>query len=186
MPFMMLGVGRIRDNWAFMKDMGRTVSGPKCPECERGVLVCASDPSEIHTLGEGHEEILYTWQCASCDFALLARNSADARDQVARNLTVHAQERIQQLPSAEYQAIVTGHRRTSRLFFLLAAVTVIGALYMLASGAPIRVALTWLSIALVLFLLGMKKSFRSWQAHTGRIFEPGAFRYWLLNEKWIV
>ena len=87
---------------------------------------------------------------------------------------------------AERQSFGRQHRISSRIFFC--AATVIGAhgIYLLASAAPLIIALNWLSVAFAFWVLGMKKSYRSWQVTTGHIFEEGAAKHWFNHEKWLV
>jgi len=105
---------------------------------------------------------------------------------VLRFRNEHAKERLREMADPETLQIIAVHRRASRFYFAVAACGFVGFLYYLAIGARLSTPFSWLGIAAVIWLFGMKKSYHAWLLTTSNLFNQGTFRFWLLHEKWLI
>jgi hypothetical protein len=74
----------------------------------------------------------------------------------------------------------------SRFYFLFGACVFAGFIHKWATGASVVIALSWMGIAVVLWLFAMKKSYHAWLIKNPSNMFTGAFKYWLSNEKWLI
>jgi hypothetical protein len=188
MPLSMFGWQLNKGLFEWNRSMWTRTINPKCPDCDAGVLMAQREtPAILDQIEGGDSRPLQAWSCNHCGFGMLAPEGRDGIREVAnRHRLARARMAFGDLSLAEREAFGRQHRISSRIFF--SAATVIGAhgIYLLASAAPLMMALNWLSVAFVFWVLGMKKSYRSWQVTTGHIFQEGAARHWFGHEKWLV
>lgn len=188
MPLSMFGWQLNKGLFAWNRSMWTRTINPTCPDCDAGVLLAQRDSPAILDQTEGGDaRALQAWACNRCGFGMLAPEGRDGIREIANHHRL-ARARLQfgELSLAEREAFGRQHRIASRIFFV--AATLIGAhgIYLLASAAPLIIALNWLSFAVMFWVFGMKKSYRSWQVTTGHIFQEGAARHWFGHEKWLV
>lgn len=185
MPLSILGVNTLKMGNRQIADLWKSLSSPVCPDCDKGVLVMHDDGNIIDQ-HDGASRHLYPWKCNNCGFAFLEEPDASkVRDAASRYRNERVQATISTMERDKREQIARSHRLHSRTFFSASIFAAAGFIYMLASGAAIVLALNWFSIAVALWVFGMKKSYRSWQVQTGNLFVDGAFWFWLKHERWI-
>jgi len=191
MPLSILGANQLKMGNQYISNIWKTLLNPVCPECDKGVLSIKEKGTQVL---DGHKGVntedwhSYSWVCGKCGFTFIEK-SGDI-DRVRKATARYRNERIKtsltEMERSEIERITRGHYLHSRVFFFASMFAIIGFIYMLASGATFILALNWLSIAFVLWILGMKKSYRSWQVKTRHLFVKGAFWLWFKHEKWVV
>lgn len=187
MPLSLIGVNALKMGNKQIADLWKSLSYPVCPHCDKGVLQCQYDEQVLDQLTDGTTRQLSPWMCNNCGFAFLAENDLNAvRKSAVRYRNERVKCQLTEMELAEREGIAKGHRLQSRAFFISSMLSVVGFIYMLASGAAFLLALNWLSIAFALWVFAMKKSYRAWQVTTGQLFVAGAFWFWFKHEKWLV
>lgn len=180
-PSKVFGVGQIRSNHETIKSLYKSLRNPACPMCARGVLSIRDDDVEQ---GEGAAR-MYTWACNQCDFMLLgSKDQASILPTVTKLRQEQALEQFDGLESGERERFVTLHTNHSRLFFGASLVMFLGFCFMLLRGNGALLSLNWLMLAVLMFVFGLKKSYRAWQVEHGVLFVSGAFKSWFNNERW--
>jgi uncharacterized membrane protein len=188
MPLSFLGINQLKMGNQQITDLWRSISSPVCPECDKGVLIIQRNESPIIDQQQNDSpRHLYPWVCNSCGFSFLEE---DETDKVRKDAVLYRNERVKvdltELEYNERNQIARRHQIHSRVFFIASLLTAIGFIYMLASGAPLLLAMNWFTIAFAVWVFGMKKSYRSWQVKTGHIFIEGAFLFWFKHEQWFI
>lgn len=189
MPASILGVGLLRAGNRHIADLWKSLTHPVCPSCDKGILImqAGEEGQVLDQRTDGSILTLHPWVCHKCGFGLLAPDDpAKARDSAARLRNERVKELLSGMELAEREQIARGHRLHSRTFFLTSALIMCGFLYMIASGATLLLSVNWLAIAFVLWVFGMKRSYRAWQVMTGQLFVSGALWFWFKNEKWLI
>lgn len=188
MPLSMFGWQLNKGLFAWNRSLWTQAVNPTCPDCNAGVLVTQRDaPVILDQTDGGDGRPLQPWVCNHCGFGMLAPEGHNGIREVAnRHRLARARVAFGDLSMAEREAFGRQHRIASRIFFTAAAVIGAHGIYLLASAAPLIIALNWLSFAFMFWVFGMKKSYRSWQVTTGHIFQEGAARHWFGHEKWLV
>lgn len=188
MPLSMFGWQLNKGLFAWNRSLWTQAVNPTCPDCNAGVLVTQRDaPVILDQTDGGDGRPLQPWVCNHCGFGMLAPEGHNGIREVAnRHRLARARVAFGDLSMAEREAFGRQHRIASRIFFGAAAVIGAQGIYLLASAAPLIIALNWLSFAFMFWVFGMKKSYRSWQVTTGHIFQEGAARHWFGHEKWLV
>ena len=186
MPIAWLGAHQLKLGNRYIADLWKTFSNPKCPNCNNGVLVIHSNTFETDN-SDQTKTPRYLWQCHQCEFQIFAENDVKKlRKIVFEARTKHIQSELTTLQLDERAKITKGHQLQSRIYFTACLLVLIGFFYMIASGAAFIIALNYLAIAFVLFVFGIKKSYRYWQIQTGQLFIHNNFFYWFKNEKWFI
>ncbi len=188
MPLSAFGWELNKGLFAWNRSMWTRTINPTCPDCDAGVLLPQRDtPAILDQTDDGDARPLQAWSCNHCGFGMLAPEGRDGiREVASRHRLARARMAFGDLSRAERESFGRQHRISSRIFFGAAAVIGTHGIYLLASAAPLIIALNWLSFSFMFWVLGMKKSYRSWQVTTGHIFEEGAARHWFNHEKWLV
>lgn len=188
MPLSMFGWQLNKGLFAWNRSLWTHTVNPTCPDCNAGVLVAQRNAPAILDQTDGDDaRPLQPWVCNHCGFGLLAPEGHNGIREVAnRHRLARARVAFGDLSMAEREAFGRQHRIASRIFFTAAAVIGAHGIYLLASAAPLIIAINWLSFAFMFWVFGMKKSYRSWQVTTGHIFQEGAARHWFGHEKWLV
>ena len=188
MPMAILGVNQLKLGNQQIRALWRSNFSPTCPDCERGVLLKGdSEQQEVEQSTSGEIRVLHRWACTNCGFAFL--DEADirkVRTSTARYRNERVKLQLTQMERDQMDTLARSHRLHSRCFFVASVFALLGSLYMIASGAGIMVALNWLSIGFMLWVFGMKKSYRSWQVTSGQLFVDGAFWFWFQTQRWII
>lgn len=190
MPGAALGWNRLTMGNRYIADLWRSLWNPACPKCDKGVLSIHATEENL-TIGKAHTDgaplKLYPWTCSNCDFAVLEEaDITKARDATARFRAERVKVFLAEAPSEERDTYERSHRLHSRAYFGATTLGAAGLLYMVASGAGFLVIVNWLCATIAMWTLGMKKSYRAWQVHTGTVFVDGAFWLWLKHEKWMI
>lgn len=186
-PAGMLGTNWLRAGNQFIGSLWKSLTYPGCPECDGGVLVPYPQNEVLDQQPNGSTRRLIPWVCQQCQFELFADHNLKAAARLAqraRNLRVR--DALSSMERAAREDIARGHVWHSRAYFAASGLTLAGAMYMLAVGAWWFTVVQWLLIATTLWIFGMKKSYRAWQARTGTVFEAGSVRRWFRDEKWLV
>jgi len=189
MPMSIFGINQLKMGNRQILDLWKSLSNPVCPECDKGVLVMQGDEGQVIDQQQDGTTTrhLHPWVCNNCGFTFLEEGDvAKIRESAARYRNERVKAELADMEYAEREKIARGHRLHSRAFFVASTLAAIGFIYMLAAGASLLLALNWLTIAFALWVFGMKKSYRSWQAKTGNLFVDGAFWFWFKHEKWLV
>lgn len=188
MPLSMFGWQLNKGLFAWNRSLWTRTVNPTCPDCNAGVLVAQRNAPAILDQTDGDDaRPLQPWVCNHCGFGLLAPEGHNGIREVAnRHRLARARVAFGDLSMTEREAFGRQHRIASRIFFTAAAVIGAHGIYLLASAAPLIIAINWLSFAFMFWVFGMKKSYRSWQVTTGHIFQDGAARHWFGHEKWLV
>lgn len=188
MPLSMFGWQLNKGLFAWNRSLWTRTVNPTCPDCNAGVLVAQRNAPAILDQTDGDDaRPLQPWVCNHCGFGMLAPEGHNGIREVAnRHRLARARVAFGDLSMAEREAFGRQHRIASRIFFTAAAVIGTHGIYLLASAAPLIIAINWLSFAFMFWVFGMKKSYRSWQVTTGHIFQDGAARHWFGHEKWLV
>lgn len=188
MPLSMFGWQLNKGLFAWNRSLWTRTVNPTCPDCNAGVLVAQRNAPAILDQTDGDDaRTLQPWVCNHCGFGMLAPEGHNGIREVAnRHRLARARVAFGDLSMAEREAFGRQHRIASRIFFTAAAVIGAHGIYLLASAAPLIIAINWLSFAFMFWVFGMKKSYRSWQVTTGHIFQDGAARHWFGHEKWLV
>lgn len=180
-PAGILGVNTLRNNNQTIKALYETITNPACPICSGGVLILEGEGPK----GNDNKNTKYTWACSKCEFMILG--GADKRA-LAPTLTAIRQEQslaqFDGIEDHERQKFLKAHTLHSRIFFGAAITLFLGFCWMLFQGSSFLLSVNWLSLAICMFVLGMKKSYRAWQVENGVLFVQGAFKSWFNNEKW--
>lgn len=179
MPSAILGVPMLRAGSRQIRDLYRSLTWPICPQCQKGTLERRdpNDPAAVET----------SWHCRQCKSVFMA--PVDPRD---ANLFFTASRRetaieaVAHLADTSRAALMRGHRWRSRWYFGTAAVFLGSFLVNIALGAGFMALLNWLILTSVMFIFGLKASYRCWQITNGVIFEPGSFRRWFWRGRWFV
>lgn len=141
-----------------------------CPECERGRLY----------YGGGK------WHCNKCSFRLKAPDDTDIIREKANQVRYEkGQERLDNMPHQEREALVKGNRNKSRCYYVIGFICVFFAAIGWAQGQGVQVVISWLAVGAMLCVFGFKWAYRSWQIESGIVFVPGALLRFFHNEKWL-
>lgn len=184
MPLSIFGINQIRLGNQWIRELWTNLRYPTCPACDNGLIT----PSEQENVDrENGKAMLYAWQCNHCHWGFLETNDRKKVSAVClRARGEVAKARVADMMSDERYAIARGHQLFSRTCFIVSALILCGAIYFIASGANLIVALNWMSMSFVLFVFGLKRSYRYWQITTNTLFEEGSFKRWFKFSKWIV
>lgn len=188
-PLATFGITGIRAWNHLIRDLYLSSFGERlvCPSCNQGLVrpVLAED-SQIIEGGEGKAKVLYPWNCDHCEFHILAPNDRkEVKSILDRCRATHILETVSTLEQQEIERLAAGHKFQSRFFFAVSCLVLSGFAYMLATST-IMVAMNWLAIAFVLWVYGMKKSYRYWQVMTRTLYQSGSFWFWFKNSRWLV
>ena len=164
---------------------------PACPQCEEGVLLGQRDTEPVAVIEQGErgtrQRKLYPWVCNHCGYELMEElDQKRVRATAGRLRMERAQSVFSELELAEREAFARRHKIASRIFYVVALLMFANGVRMLATGTSLILTLNWGSFALMFFVFGMKRSYRSWQVMSGHIFESGAARHWFRYEKWLI
>lgn len=188
-PLNFIGFNYNRKIFLWLRSSLTRSTNPACPECTRGVLMCVDESVDATTLVSSDlalTEKLYKWSCSDCSFLLLdSRNRAKVRDTVSRLRFQSAQAAFSEMERAEIDRLAQGHRRGSRIFFCMAMLVFANFVRLVVLNAPIMIALNWGGFSAMFWVLGMIRSYRTWQVSTGHLFVKGAFWHWFKHEKWV-
>ncbi|MFA6230980.1 MAG: hypothetical protein WC617_12540 [Rhodanobacter sp.] len=179
MPSAILGVPMLRLGSRQIRDLYRSLTWPVCPHCQNGTLIRgeADDPTAVET----------SWYCRKCKSTFTA--PVDPRE---ANLVFSAARRTAAVDAMAHLAdtsradLMRRHRWRSRWYFGMAALFLVSFLVNIALGAGFMALLNWLILTSVMFIFGLKASYRCWQVTYGVVFEPGAFRRWFWRGRWFV
>ncbi|WP_432262882.1 hypothetical protein [Cupriavidus sp. TMH.W2] len=163
------GARILRNSW-------RRVSVHVCPGCRSGRMY----PFEEIVDGE----LRQFRGCEHCDHFEAVDINRDA-DSMSR-LHALSQTRMTEMGDTALHAQQRKFRRLSRVWYLLAVLTL-----MLAGWQVLANALGLTFVFLLLFsvnlaVYGMAASYRYWQVGHRQLFVKGAFRHWLKKGEWIV
>ncbi|MBU9439557.1 hypothetical protein KTE91_31260 [Burkholderia multivorans] len=189
MPLSIVGWQLNKRLFLWIRSLWTRAVNPPCPECDGGILFVRSDAPPVLDQLEGQRDHkpLYPWVCNHCGFGVLAgRDHQHVQEIAGRHRIARAHDVFGELEMQQREEFAWKHRIASRLFFVAAALVLANGIHMLASGSPLILALNWLSFALMFWVFGMKRSYRSWQVVTGRLFEEGAAKHWFHHERWFV
>ncbi|KRB40333.1 hypothetical protein [Acidovorax sp. Root70] len=178
-PAGVLGVNTLRKNNQTIKALYDTLTNPLCPHCSGGVM-------RMQGAQEGDNTAMaYTWACTKCDFMLLGGRD---KDTVIPTLMAIREEQslsvFDGLSAQERASVVKSHTLSSRIFLGAAVVFFLGFCWMLLQGSSLLLSINWAALALCMFVLFLKKSYRAWQVENGVLYVKGAFKSWFNNEKW--
>jgi len=183
MPMSMFGINQLRMGQAQINDLYRSLTNPICPECNRGTLKLQRASEEQ---GGSHRDE-HPWVCTRCGQVYLApADKKQVKQLVAEERNKRAAAEMASMDEAERRALWRSHAIRSRWYFGSGLCLFGGFLYMLASGASLLLSANWLALGFVLFVYGLKASYRAWQVATGTLFQRGAFPLWLWNCKWFI
>lgn len=186
-PMAILGVNQLKGGNQLIADLWRSLSNPVCPACDKGVMSIKTEVDPLYDQSsDGTMQRLYPWSCKKCGWEFLETNDprkVNAHCVQLRNERVKAS--LSTLEMAQREPIARSHKLHSRAYFTAFTITMLGAIYMTATGVSFITVANWLSMAFLFFVFGIKKSYRAWQVSTGNIFIEGSFWFWFRNEKWI-
>lgn len=179
MPSAILGVPMLRAGAGQIRDLYRSLTWPICPQCQQNTLkrVLLADPEAVEA----------SWHCLHCKTFFMAPADPKAANQIftaaRREAAIDAVSHIADSPRAK---LMRGHRWRSRWYFGMTAVCLVSFLINIALGSGFMALLNWVVITSVMFIFGLKASYRCWQVTHGVIFEPGSFRRWFWRGRWFV
>lgn len=179
MPARILGLHGLRAGNQTIKYLWSNVTSPTCPSCDTGHLQL------------GHDEVdssqhLYPWTCASCGYTVLAGCNRKAVMAITSELRSHRiAASLKDMDTTDRHEIIRGHRLQSRIYFMAAALTLIGFFYILLRSSSLLSALNWFAFATLFWLGGMKKSYHAWLVQTNNLF-TGSFWQWFKDQKWLI
>lgn len=178
-PSGVLGVNTLRQNNQTIKALYETLSNPLCPHCSGGVMLMQGSQAGDST------EMAYTWGCTKCDFMLLG--GRDKKTVIPTLMAIREEQSLMifdGLSPSDRSSVVKSHTLSSRIFLGAAAVFFLGFCWMLLQGSSLLLSINWFALALCMFVLFLKKSYRAWQVEHGVLYVKGAFKSWFNNEKW--
>lgn len=180
MPIFILGWRNISSNHQHLKDLIGTLRNPHCPMCERGVMYVPKDASP-------DDNALYPWTCsAGCGFGVFTQRDQASINQVLLPIvTQKGRAQLNGMSELEQSRLIRSHTRQSRMFWVLAAMCFLLALYDLASAGFTPSVLGTVSVALPFSILAIKWSYRAWQIRTGTLFVEGAFKRFFFRGLWL-
>lgn len=168
----------IKKNWA------RAVH-PVCPSCETSTLQKLNPITE--TISHEHDgKPLVPWRCPNCGYGVLAANNKELHSAVQAHHASQISQKVAAIAPEERQKFVRGHQMACRIFYAVSVLTFLWAMVLIASGVKWLIAINWLACAVMFFIFGLKRAYRSWQAQHGQLFQKGAFVRWLSHEKWLI
>lgn len=187
MPAGIFGWNFLKAGNGFIGSLWKSLTYPSCPECDGGLLVPKDKEEVLQSQPNGKTERLVPWCCHRCAFQLFAPRDLRAATTTAQNLrNARVQDVLHELDQRDRDTLARSHAYQSRGFFGVSALTLAGCVYMIAIGASWLTAFQWALIAGMLWIFGMKKSYRAWQARTGTIFQRGSLWRWFRDAKWLV
>jgi len=172
----------------------RSVRNPVCPDCGGDILKRSDgktdpegSPDIIDQHKDGKNEILFAWACDKCGFQLLGESRPEKiMSRVIRYRNEHIKEQRSKIPDPEATRLIARHRLASRFYFLLGVCVFAGSIHKFTMGAGMVISLAWMGVSAIFWLFGMKKSYHAWLVTTSNLFSSGVFKFWLLNEKWLI
>lgn len=184
-PLSIFGARQLAAGNGYMQSLWHSLTAPQCPNCAKGILLRTTDAVEVTTsqLQATHVH----WQCAACEFRLLApKNLKDTRELAQRLRAAHARESLDQFDVADIKRASRAQVLSSRAYYAAGIFGFSGLIYMIVSGASAMTCINWLVISIAMATLGLTRAYRSWQIREGYLFVEGAFSLWLRTEKWYV
>ncbi|MDR3157624.1 MAG: hypothetical protein LBU11_01140 [Zoogloeaceae bacterium] len=177
MPKRIIGYDTLRANNKYIRDMYTTLSNPRCPDCDSGVLIidggAAPEEHDHHT----H----YYWRCSrNCGFSLLAPNN---KKEVANIVQTRRQQRVLDnfghMELTDRLNIIKWHERKAMLYMTVAAAFFLFFAYRIAMGVSIFYASGPLFMSFAFVCIGMRWNYRAWQVRESRLFVEGSFWVYL-------
>ncbi|MDT3723009.1 hypothetical protein [Pseudomonas oryzihabitans] len=180
MPLSILGWRNISNNHEYLKDLVSSIRNPHCPMCEKGVMHVSKDASP-------DSNALYPWTCsAGCGFAVFTqRDQASINQVLLPIITQKGRAQLNGMSEAKQEQLIRSHTRQSRMFWILAAMCFLLALYDIASAGLTPSVIGTVSVAFPFSILAIKWSYRAWQVRTGTLYVKGAFKKFFLRGLWL-
>lgn len=180
MPLSILGWRHIQANNGYIRDLFRTLRNPQCPECGRGVMHLPADT-------QPDDKALYGWECsAHCGFRVFApQDPREIARIVEARMELRGKQRLAFLTDQQRGKLIRSHLLKSRAYWTADALVFFMFARQLATGAPVMVVLSVLSLCLLFSVYAIRWSYRAWQVRTGTLFVPGAFVRYVRDMLWI-
>lgn len=180
MPLSIFGWRNISSNHQHLKDLMNTIRNPHCPMCDKGVMF-------VHKDADPDENALYPWTCSGgCGFGVLTQRDQDSINKVLLPLiTKKGRAQLNGMSEEEQAGLIKSHARQSRLFWVLAMLCPLIALYSFVTGSVVLTCISILSMTLPFSVLAIKWSYRAWQVRTGTLYVEGAFKQFVTRGLWI-
>lgn len=180
----MLGLYSLRQGNKFILHAWRGLTHPICPECSEGYLT--GSKTAVKEEINGKQELQYAWTCSNCGFSLLATDQKQAYRIASNFRYAKVKETLSRIDFDKRQSIARNHQMQSRIYYIASLLCLCGMLFYLYNDTSIMVVINWAAFATMMFVFGLKKSYRYWQITTGTIYSKGSFSLWFKNGKWIV
>jgi hypothetical protein len=180
MPLSIFGWRNISSNHQHLKDLVNTMRNPHCPMCDKGVMF-------VHKDAEPDENALYPWTCSGgCGFGVFIQRDQDSINKVLLPLiTKKGRTQLNGMSEEEQAGLIKSHTRQSRMFWVLAVLCPLIALYSFVTGSVALTCISILSMTLPFSILAIKWSYRAWQVRTGTLYVEGAFKQFVTRGLWI-
>jgi hypothetical protein len=180
MPLSIFGWRNISSNHQHLKDLVNTIRNPHCPMCDKGVMF-------VHKDAEPDENALYPWTCSGgCGFGVLTHRDQDSINKVLLPLIAKkGRTQLNGMSEEEQAGLIKSHTRQSRMFWVLAVLCPLIALYSFVTGSVALTCISILSMTLPFSALAIKWSYRAWQVRTGTLYVEGAFKQFVKRGLWI-
>jgi hypothetical protein len=170
-----VGVDAIKSGGALVKRFGTDITSTPCPKCLHGRL------SRVEVTLDSTVEVVRA--CGACDY--FEPLSGPGEQELAL-LQADARRRLSELQPSDLEQIQRGHRRSARVFFVMALGMVLYALYTLLWTDRAGLLLPLGGFGVLFLAQGLKSSFRHWQIESGTLFQPGAFKRWVRQGQWVI
>lgn len=207
-PLSLVAPKGVRKNQRYFVDMVRAQHAVACPFCGHGRLLAVSELRDYENGEVVTEEPMEAdseekvkpdgqlWQCNLCyqHIKTKKRKTSEVVSYIknnGRNIYEGGsayQERQDKLESGELRKLVSKRIKYSRLFFILAGLTIIPFLYGAAKGVLLY-SITTLLFGVMLGFIGISNSYRAWQLYTDNVYTEDAkaqFHWWLRNRNWFI
>jgi transposase-like protein len=179
MPATIFGVPMLRAGSQQIRDLYRSLTWPVCPHCQCSTLVRVDpdDPKATDT----------HWLCHQCKGFFIGPVDVKAANAFFSEIRHQAAvTQMSAMANAERKGLTRKHRFVSRWYYGMAVAFLLGFFFNIAVGSGVFSLFNWVILALLMFIFGLKASYRCWQITTGVIFQPGAFRRWFWHGRWFV
>lgn len=183
MPLHILGWKSLAQGNKYFLHAVSALNAPGCPVCIKGGIQC--DPDHVK---QDDGASLVGWKCSNikCDFAIFAPNDVQAVRKILDDLRARRGKKTwEDLGGDERLGLIANHKKISRLFWGLTFAAVAYFVYMMATGAQILTLVNLFVVCFILWINAIKRSYRSWQIESGVLFQEGAFKRFIMQEKWI-
>lgn len=174
------GVGGIKGWWNSIQESWLHTKR-HCPNCAIGRMFPFTEQID------GDDRKFFG--CSNCDHFEVADLGAEKDQYVEdslKRLQAIAEARLNSLGAQELESRARRLCINSRLQFASSLALLAFGVYVLASGGAAWTMLNASALSGLLFAMGLRFSYRHWQLQNRAFYQPGSFRRWFGEGKWIV